>query len=84
MIADIRHATEGGNPILMADRSDRRTHVLTGLTLEPGRRYPLFLYFEPDEIKVGERQLVHVIKRDAKTHRVEGGCTYQIAVVPKP
>jgi hypothetical protein len=84
MIADIRHATDAGNPILLADRSRRKTHVLSGLTLEPGKRYSMFLYFEPQQIRAGERQLVHVIKRDAKTHRIEGGCTYQVVVVPKP
>jgi hypothetical protein len=83
MIADIRCVTSAGKPILLADRGERKTHVVSGLTLEPGKRYPLFLYFEPNQIKVGDRQLVHVIKRDAKTHRVEGGCAYQIVVVPK-
>jgi hypothetical protein len=83
MIADIRAVSEASTPILLADRRDRKTHLISGLVPESGRRYPLFLYFEPQGIRVGERQLVHVIKRNAKTHRVEGGCTYQVVVVPK-
>lgn len=81
MIADIGGATSG--PFFLANREERKTHAFRFI-LEPGKRYPLFLYFEPGSIAVGGRELVHVIKRDAVTHRVEGGCSYQIVVVPKP
>lgn len=84
MLADIRYVTDAGRPILLAERAERKTHVLSGLTLELGKRYPTFLYFEPRHIEDSERQVVHVIKRDAKTHRVEGGCTYQVVLVKKP
>jgi hypothetical protein len=81
MLLDIRRVA--GSPILLAEGGKRKTCVLSELEIEPGKRYPLFLYFEPERIQVGQTQTVHVIQRDATNHRVEGGSTYHIVVTPK-
>lgn len=49
----------------------------------PGKRYPLFLYFEPEDMRTGQAHTVHVMQRDAKTHRIEGGSAYLFLVTPK-
>jgi hypothetical protein len=80
MLQDIRRVAE--MPLLIA-KIKGQTHVLSGLALEPGKRYPLFLYLEPEGLKIGQTQTVHVVRRDAKSHCVEGGSTYRIVVTPK-
>jgi hypothetical protein len=81
MLLDIRRMA--GSPILLAKGGKRKTYVLSGLEIERDKRYPMFLYFEPDRIQIGQTQMVHVIQRDAKSHRVEGGSTYHVVVTPK-
>jgi hypothetical protein len=80
MLQDIRRVAE--MPLLIA-KGKGQTHVLSGLALEPDKRYPLFLYFEPEGLKIGQTQTVHVVRRDAKSHCVEGGSTYRIVIAPK-
>jgi hypothetical protein len=80
MLLDIRRLA--GSSILLSERGKRKTYAFSGLEMEPSKRYPLFLYFEPEHIQIGQTQTVHFIERDAKTHRVEGGSTYRIFVTP--
>jgi hypothetical protein len=81
MSQDIRRVAEG--PLLFAEGGERTTHLLSGLVLEPGKRYPVFLYLEPEHLEVGETQEVHIVSRDTKTKRAQGGCTYHIVLTPE-
>jgi hypothetical protein len=77
---DIRRVAD--RPLLVMD-DEQGIPILKGLPLDRGKRYPVFLYFEPKSIEVGERQPVHVIQRDPETQRIEGGCAYHVVLVPK-
>ena len=81
MLQDIRRVAASR---LLIGKGKGRSYLVKEPALVPGRRYPLFFYFEPDGLKIGQPQVVHVLRRDAKTHRVEGGATYRMVLVPKP
>jgi hypothetical protein len=80
MLTDVRQVAE--RPIFMGERGERKTYGLSGIVLEPGKRYPLFLYLEPEGLKLGRPAVIHVIQRDPHTKRVEGGCTYHVVLTP--
>jgi hypothetical protein len=79
MILDIRRV--GGGRILSVETKEGLACVLSGLCLDPGKRYPFFLYFEPAVLVAGQPRTVDVVVRDIETGRVEGGSTYNITLV---
>jgi hypothetical protein len=81
MQLDIRRVAD--RPLLLGTVKKAEELALKGFALESGKRYPVFLYFEPEQLKIGQSQAVHVILRDPKTKRVEGGSTYHLVVTPK-
>jgi hypothetical protein len=82
MILDIRLAKEGR--ILEAESKERLFGVLGRLRLAPGRRYPIFLYFEQTAPHVGVSKTVSIAIKDAKTDAVEGGSAFDIALAREP
>lgn len=80
MLQDVRRVA--ASPLLLS-REKARTYVLRGVLPAPGKRYPVFLYFEPERLELGKTQTVHVILRDMKNYRVEGGSTYHIVATPQ-
>jgi hypothetical protein len=80
MISDIRNAVFDGR-LLMSEGREARTHIITGFQLAALKRYPLFVYIEPRDHKVGASQQFDVIHRDSRTKRVKGGSTYQVNFV---
>jgi hypothetical protein len=80
MLFDVRHVAR--QPIFMAEREKRKTYAINEIVLEPGKRYPVFLYVEPRDLRADRPEVIHVIERDAHTKRVRGGCTYHIALSP--
>ena len=81
MLTDLRAVEE--QPLLLSEDGKRGTFVLGGIRLEPRARHALFLYLEPRALEAGAPQLVHVVERDANTHRVLGGSTYRIVLKPR-
>ena len=55
--------------------------ILRCLCLEPGKRYPFFLYFEPTELAFGTPRTMDVVFRDMDSGCVLGGSTYNLALV---
>jgi hypothetical protein len=78
MIFDIRNATQGR--LLASAGEGEKSYMLSGLPLQPRKRYTLFLYFEPTSLETGNAQTVQVVVRDMKTKEIQGGSTYRIAL----
>ena len=81
MLTDTRQVAE--HPIFMAERDKRQTYVVSQVVLEPRKRSAVFLYFEPEGLRAGNPEVIHVIRRDPHTKRVEGGCTYNFVLTPR-
>jgi hypothetical protein len=80
MIMDIRQVHEGR--LLIVQSGHRGVFgVLRGLRLVPQRRYPFFVYLEPSVLCAERVESVNVVVRDVKTGEVEGGSTYEVALV---
>jgi hypothetical protein len=78
MILDIRQTTQAR---LLAGSGERqKSYMLSGLSLEPQKRYPLFFYFEPTVLGFVSPQTVNVVVRDMETKQIEGGSTYKIVL----
>jgi hypothetical protein len=58
------------------------SHLLSGVQLKAGARYPIFLYIEPQDLK-GAPQTFSLIQRDQATKRLEGGSTYRIVTAAR-
>jgi hypothetical protein len=80
MLQDIRRVA--GRPLLLAEGKSR-TCTLSGLQPEPGKRYPIFFYLEPHNLQLDRPQMVHVIRRDPKSHEVQSGSSYRIVLTPE-
>jgi hypothetical protein len=84
MVLDIGRVTsDSGGRLLLAQSVGQTRHLLRDLQIQLGKRYPVFVYLEADDLKPDETQVVNFELRDAKMGRVEGGCRYQIALEPK-
>jgi hypothetical protein len=79
MMMDIRRVSDG--KVYSVETKRGLACILRGLCLEPGKRYPFFLYFEPTELVFGTPQTVDVVVRDMDSGCVQGGSTYSLALV---
>lgn len=79
MLLDIRRISKGH--VFSVETKKGLAGILRGLCLEPGKRYPFFVYFEPTELAVGKPRTVDVVVRNVDGGCVQGGSVYKLALV---
>ncbi|MEK6225570.1 MAG: hypothetical protein AABM40_04660 [Chloroflexota bacterium] len=75
MVQDLR--AMAGRTVLIGD-GGKKTYVVSGLSLHPGERYPVFLALQPDPAGGSDLGAVNIVQRDVKSHQVRGGSTYKL------
>ncbi|PNP73907.1 hypothetical protein FNYG_12758 [Fusarium nygamai] len=79
MLLDIRRVGKGH--VFSVETKKGVVGILRGLCLEPGKRYPFFVYIEPTELAIGKPRTIEVVVRDVDGCGVQSGSTYKLALV---